>query len=123
MSCEHLSGNSKWNNPDVNGFTVPLKEGEFWCHNCKAVVPDAFWEEEQRVMREETCIRESYESECRGRVSGRASFAGTGTMIYECEKHMDESYERDRALTERYPAGQPLDFDPAYARESWYEEY
>jgi hypothetical protein len=72
-------------------------------------------------MAEGVCLRGP--EDCRGPVTGRPSYGGTGTTIYECDKHMDESAERDQALRERYPEHAPADFDPAYAGESWDEDY
>lgn len=68
-----------------------------------------------------TCLRGP--EGCRGPVSGRPSYGGTGTTIYECDRHMDESAEREEALRARYPVHAPADFDPAYAGESWDGDY
>ena len=64
----------------------------------------------------------SGQGDCEGTVTGRASFGGTGMTIYECARHMQQSWEREQKLRERYPAQQPADFDPSYAGESWYAE-
>jgi len=47
------------------------------------------------------CLRQ--DEECRGEVSERASFAGTGTMIAECVLHMERSYETNERHREVYP--------------------
>jgi hypothetical protein len=78
------------------------------------------WEDRRTDFQHE-CLRRG-DGKCQGEVSGRASYGGTGTMIYECVFHMDESAEKNQALRERYPEHQPADFDPTYAGESWYED-
>ncbi|MFI6168821.1 hypothetical protein ACIBCN_18720 [Nocardia sp. NPDC051052] len=80
-------------------------------------MPDPI-EAARRYAAEQPCLR-SGQGDCRGEVTARASFAGTGTTIYECGHHMDQSVERDQAHRQRYPKHQPADFDPSYAGESW----
>jgi len=117
MGCLHLSGIG-YVSPAVYPIQEQMKPGEFWCRNCDTVVPDPMLEEERRIQREESCLRGP--NGCEGPIGARESFAGTGTVIYECTRHMDESYTKDAELKARYPEHQPPDFDPAYAGESWY---
>lgn len=56
---------------------------------------------------------------CRGLVHGRKSFASTGLMIYECDRHMEGSWQRELELRHRYPVQPPPDWDPLDAGERW----
>ncbi|MEU4579997.1 hypothetical protein [Nonomuraea sp. NPDC023979] len=75
---------------------------------------------------EPECLR-SYggDGNCRGGVTYRASYAGTGTRIAECSKHQQEAAERDQRLRQVYPdtPTPPSWFDPTYAGESWNDDY
>ncbi len=68
-----------------------------------------------------SCLRDHGEGTCRGAVTERPSFAGTGTPIPECEYHMADSYEKDEAHREVYPdsPNPPGWFDPTAAGERW----
>ncbi len=65
------------------------------------------------------CLREN--DQCRGEVSERASFAGTGTLIAECAAHLDRSIESNQRHREIYPdsPNAPSWFDPTDAGERW----
>ncbi|WP_245671342.1 hypothetical protein [Nocardia amamiensis] len=117
--CGHNSG-CGYRNPPFYPEQEQLKPGEFWCYDCKSVVPDPI-EVARLHAAAQPCLR-SGQGNCRGEVSARQSYGGTGTTIYECAHHMDESAEREQALRQRYPEHQPADFDPGYAGESWYED-
>lgn len=71
------------------------------------------------------CLRAHYDNPCQGEVTARASFGGTGALIYECVKHMDESYERNNEHCRNYPDSDipPAWFDPTYAGERWNDDY
>lgn len=86
-------------------------------------IPIPECEEHKTTANAQECLRGGQiDNPCKGDVTMRASFAGTGTPIWECEHHMDESHKRNEETNRRYPEHQPADFDPAYAGESWYED-
>lgn len=87
--CEHLSGLC-YINPPAYPEQERLKPGEMWCHNCQTVQPDP-WIAHDKWVAEQECLRGP--SGCRGRIRERPSAGGT-TMIYECEKHMEQSLQR-----------------------------
>jgi hypothetical protein len=66
------------------------------------------------------CLREG-QGTCRGEVTGRPSHAGTGTIIFECGLHQEQSQRHADDINRRYPRHAPADFDPMYAGERWDE--
>jgi hypothetical protein len=72
-----------------------------------------------------SCLREGNQGHtCAGPVTGRPSFAGTGTIIYECSKAQDESAAFNAEVRERFPDTDiaPDWFDADYAGERWNED-
>jgi len=115
--CPHYSG-YRYINPPVYPEQADLKPGQMWCWDCQTIVPDPVLEQARQDAME-PCLHAGSGS-CRGAVSGRLSYAGTGTIIYECARHMDESALREAQIRRDYPDQQPADFDPYFAGESWY---
>ncbi|MEU2043719.1 hypothetical protein [Nocardia niwae] len=117
--CPHYSGYG-YRNPPAYPQQAGLKPGQMWCHDCGSVVPDPA-EVQHRLDAMQPCLR-GPTGDCRGEMSARASFAGTGLTIYECAFHRDQSWHRERKRRQDYPEHPPTDFDPADAGESWYGE-
>lgn len=71
-----------------------------------------------------TCL-DAHKGNCRGNVEYRPSLSGTGTPIPRCDGHWDERLDADDKHREIYPDSDipPSWFDPAYAGESWNEDY
>lgn len=75
-------------------------------------------------MPEPTCLRDYGENTCRGEVTARLSYAGTGTVIHECAFHLDESGKQNEEHCRNYPDSDvaPWWFDPTFAGERWNED-
>lgn len=75
-------------------------------------------------MAKEECLRASHDgANCSGEVTGRQA---STCVIMECDFHMRESNQRNRETDLKYGVNSdvpPAWFDPAYAGESWDEDY
>lgn len=70
----------------------------------------------------ELCLSDRGGSSCKGEVRGEMSASGL-TFIHRCEKHWQESYDKDAETRRRYPFHAPADFDPLFAGERWEDDY
>ncbi len=66
-----------------------------------------------------------HDGNCSGNVEYRESLSGTGTPIPRCDGHWSERLELQDRLRRDYPdtSTPPAWFDPAYAGESWDDDY
>jgi hypothetical protein len=71
-----------------------------------------------------TCLDDHGEGTCEGAIEYRMALSGTGKQFPRCEKHFEERLKTQEQITRKYGGiAPPSDFDPAYAGESWDEDY
>lgn len=63
------------------------------------------------------------EGGCKGVIEYRYPLSATGRSFPRCDSHWEKRLEVQRGIERRYPQHAPADFDPAYAGESWDEDY
>ena len=73
-------------------------------------------------MDDDLCL-DSYDGECSGQVEYRWPLSGTGNSFPRCDHHWVLRCEIEEGIRNRYPYHAPSDFDPAYAGESWGDDY
>jgi hypothetical protein len=71
---------------------------------------------------DDKCI-DHYDGDCAGDTELRWPLSGTGISYPRCDHHWILRCEMEDKLRERYPYHAPSDFDPAYAGETWGDDY
>ncbi len=121
-TCPHYS-QLAYRRPAIYPEQEWLKPGEFWCRDCETVRVDEYEAERQELLAKGCRFAES-ESPCSGSLDTRVSAGGT-VMIVECDRHMDESLQRQEEINRNYPDSPiaPSWFDPAACGETWDYDY
>ena len=73
-------------------------------------------------MSDNECMNHG-DNKCDGVVEYRYALSSSGKSFKRCDFHWDAALTFAEGVANRYPVHAPSDFDPAYAGESWGDDY